>query len=310
MFASLTAKEEMRILMLGLDAAGKTTALYKMKLGEVITTIPTIGEPHRRRRVTAAARCLPLALPPAQQTRSRTAARAGQRCQPPAAPPHSAGFNVDTVDYKNLSFTVRATHTRWTIIACHRRCHEQARSRSDRRADSTRTSTTRTTCACHLVQVWDVGGQKKIRMLWHHYFRGSHALIFVVDSNDRERFDEGACTAAAGTGKPTHAQTRPHRTAYTHALAGMPTAGPALPAAREELTSILSDEELAGVPVLVFANKQDLPKAAEPKIVAEKLDMHKLKGHAWHVQGCNATTGDGLYEGLDWLSTTLSKARA
>lgn len=44
------------------------------------------------------------------------------------------------------------------------------------------------------LQMWDVGGQKKIRMLWHHYFRGSHALIFVVDSNDRERFDEGAST--------------------------------------------------------------------------------------------------------------------
>ena len=44
MFASLTAKEEMRILLLGQDAAGKTTALYKMQLGEVITTIPTIGE--------------------------------------------------------------------------------------------------------------------------------------------------------------------------------------------------------------------------------------------------------------------------
>lgn len=44
MFESLTKKEEMRILMLGLDAAGKTTALYKMRLGEVVTTIPTIGE--------------------------------------------------------------------------------------------------------------------------------------------------------------------------------------------------------------------------------------------------------------------------
>jgi GTPase SAR1 family protein len=35
----------MRILMVGLDAAGKTTILYKLKLGEIVTTIPTIGEP-------------------------------------------------------------------------------------------------------------------------------------------------------------------------------------------------------------------------------------------------------------------------
>jgi GTPase SAR1 family protein len=48
----------MRILMVGLDAAGKTTILYKLKLGEVVTTIPTIG------------------------------------------------FNVETVEYKNISFTV------------------------------------------------------------------------------------------------------------------------------------------------------------------------------------------------------------
>jgi GTPase SAR1 family protein len=40
-------KKEMRILMVGLDAAGKTTILYKLKLGEVVTTIPTIGEPTR-----------------------------------------------------------------------------------------------------------------------------------------------------------------------------------------------------------------------------------------------------------------------
>ena len=51
-------KQEMRILMVGLDAAGKTTILYKLKLGEVVTTIPTIG------------------------------------------------FNVETVEYKNISFTV------------------------------------------------------------------------------------------------------------------------------------------------------------------------------------------------------------
>lgn len=42
-FASLLGKKECRILMVGLDAAGKTTILYKLKLGEIVTTIPTIG---------------------------------------------------------------------------------------------------------------------------------------------------------------------------------------------------------------------------------------------------------------------------
>lgn len=42
-FDKLWGKKEMRILMVGLDAAGKTTILYKLKLGEIVTTIPTIG---------------------------------------------------------------------------------------------------------------------------------------------------------------------------------------------------------------------------------------------------------------------------
>ncbi len=74
-FDRLSGSKEMRILMVGLDAAGKTTILYKMKLGEVVNTIPTIG------------------------------------------------FNVETVEYKNISFNV-----------------------------------------------WDVGGQDKIRLLWRHYY--------------------------------------------------------------------------------------------------------------------------------------------
>lgn len=44
LFSKLFGKKEMRILMVGLDAAGKTTILYKLKLGEVVTTIPTLGE--------------------------------------------------------------------------------------------------------------------------------------------------------------------------------------------------------------------------------------------------------------------------
>ena len=44
LFAGLIGKKEMRILMVGLDAAGKTTILYKLKLGEIVTTIPTIGK--------------------------------------------------------------------------------------------------------------------------------------------------------------------------------------------------------------------------------------------------------------------------
>lgn len=65
----------------------------------------------------------------------------------------------------------------------------------------------------------DVGGQDKIRPLWRHYYTGTQGLVFVVDSNDRDRIDE----------------------------------------ARQELHRILSDREMKDCLLLVFANKQDIP---------------------------------------------------
>jgi ADP-ribosylation factor 1/2 len=70
--------------------------------------------------------------------------------------------------------------------------------------------------------VWDVGGQDKIRPLWRHYFQNTQGIIFVVDSNDRDRIVE----------------------------------------AREELQRMLNEDELRDAILLVFANKQDLPVRA------------------------------------------------
>ena len=171
--------KEMRILMVGLDAAGKTTILYKLKLGEVVTTIPTIG------------------------------------------------FNVETVSYKNINFTV-----------------------------------------------WDVGGQDKIRPLWRHYYQNTQGVIFVVDSNDRDRIDDSKD--------------------YEHS-------------AKEELQRMLAEDELREAVLLVFANKQDLPNAMNPNEVTERLGLNQMRGQRkWHVQPTSAPQGDGLYEGLDWLSATLT----
>jgi len=163
-------KKEVRILMVGLDAAGKTTVLYKLKLGEIVTTIPTIG------------------------------------------------FNVETVQYKNINFTV-----------------------------------------------WDVGGQDKIRPLWRHYYQNTQGIIYVVDSNDRERIDEAAL----------------------------------------ELQKVLREDELRDSVLLVLANKQDLPNAMSVAEVTDKLGLHSLRSRQWYIQATCATSGDGLYEGLDWLSTAL-----
>jgi len=172
LFSRLFGKKDMRILMVGLDAAGKTTILYKLKLGEIVTTIPTIG------------------------------------------------FNVETVEYKNINFTV-----------------------------------------------WDVGGQDKIRPLWRHYFQNTQGLIFVVDSNDRERITE----------------------------------------AHDELHKMLAEDELRDAVLLVFANKQDLPQAMSVAEITDKLGLHNIRTRKWYMQATCATSGDGLYEGLDWLANNLAK---
>jgi small GTP-binding protein len=91
LFSKVFGKKQVRILMVGLDAAGKTTILYKLMLGEVVTAIPTIG------------------------------------------------FNVETVEYKNIKF-----------------------------------------------EVWDIGGQDTLRPLWIHYYQNTDAIIFVVDSHDKD----------------------------------------------------------------------------------------------------------------------------
>uniref|UniRef100_A0A3Q0RNA9 ADP-ribosylation factor-like protein 1 n=1 Tax=Amphilophus citrinellus TaxID=61819 RepID=A0A3Q0RNA9_AMPCI len=90
LFSGLFGTREMRILILGLDGAGKTTILYRLQVGEVVTTIPI-------------------------------------------------GFNVETVTYKNLKF-----------------------------------------------QVWDLGGQTSIPY-WRCYYSNTDAVIYVVDSSDRDR---------------------------------------------------------------------------------------------------------------------------
>jgi len=106
------------------------------------------------------------------------------------------------------------------------------------------------------------------------FFFFHRGIIFVVDSNDRDRIDDSKD--------------------YEHS-------------AKEELNRMLSEDELREAALLVFANKQDLPNAMKVQEVTERLGLNKLRLRQWYIQGASAPTGDGLYEGLDWLSNTLSK---
>ena len=86
----------------------------------------------------------------------------------------------------------------------------------------------------------DVGGKDKIRKLWRYWYQNTTALVFVVDSNDRERM---------------------HSTFDAHGTAC------------DELHQMLKEDELRDVPVLVFANKQDLPNALSDEEVQDRLMM-------------------------------------
>ena len=71
--------------------------------------------------------------------------------------------------------------------------------------------------------------------------------------------------------------------------------------AKDELMGILGDDKLNDCPLLVLANKQDLPEAASPAEVTEKLELYKLRtGRDWFVQRTSAVTGEGLVDGLTW----------
>ena len=163
---------ETRVVMLGLDAAGKTTVLYNLKLKETVSTVPTVG------------------------------------------------FNVETIQYKGFN-----------------------------------------------MNVWDVGGQTRMRDLWKHYIINTQGVIFVVDSNDVDRIEE----------------------------------------ARTELFRMLEEDELRDAILLVYANKQDLPNAVRPSELADRLKLHDIKDRPWHCIGAIATKGDGLYEGLDWLGEKINE---
>ncbi|XP_065638123.1 ADP-ribosylation factor 2-like, partial [Quercus suber] len=65
-------------------------------------------------------------------------------------------------------------------------------------------------------------------------------------------------------------------------------------------------DELREAVLLVFANKQDLPNAINAAEITDKLGLHSLRQCHWYIQSTCATSGDGLYEGLDWLSNNIA----
>lgn len=170
----------LHVVVIGLDSAGKTSLLYRLKLKEFVKTIPT------------------------------------------------KGFNTEKVRVP--------------------------------------VGTSRSIC----FQVWDVGGQEKLRPLWKSYTRRTDGMVFVVDSTELERMEE----------------------------------------ARVELHKITRTSENQGVPVLILANKQDSDSALSVSEVEKLLSVHELSMYTLHhVQACSAVDGRGLQPGLEKLHEMILKRK-
>lgn len=119
------------------------------------------------------------------------------------------------------------------------------------------------------ITVWDVGGQDKLRPNWKEYLEDTDALIYVVDSCDKSR----------------------------------------IPDATAELLTVLNNENMAGVPFLVLANKQDVPDALSTEELVTVLKLKNYEDRHWEIQGCSAHTGEGLIDAINAVLRLLKKTR-
>ncbi|KAG2458642.1 ZPBP2 protein, partial [Polypterus senegalus] len=61
------------------------------------------------------------------------------------------------------------------------------------------------------------------------------------------------------------------------------------------------------VPLVILANKQDLPGARRPDELVEKMGLRKIMDHEWHVQGCCAVSGAGIMEAVQHLTDMIKR---
>ncbi|XP_072512788.1 ADP-ribosylation factor-like protein 11 [Salminus brasiliensis] len=113
--------------------------------------------------------------------------------------------------------------------------------------------------------VWDIGGQGSMRANWRYYLEECEALVFVVDAADRARMDE----------------------------------------ASKALKKILKDQNMTDVPLLVLANKSDLPDAMTVSEVSKQLDMESYKDRVWEIQACSALKGLGVQQAFRSVAKLL-----
>ena len=118
--------------------------------------------------------------------------------------------------------------------------------------------------------VWDAGGHERIRPLWKSYARKAEGIIYVVDCTDKERLEE----------------------------------------AKVELIKLLKSPETQGLPLVVLANKQDLPGSVDKNEVEKLLALKELPLYQlWHVEPTCGVTGEGLDEAIEVMAELIEKRK-
>ncbi|CAM6101290.1 unnamed protein product [Calypogeia fissa] len=116
---------------------------------------------------------------------------------------------------------------------------------------------------------WDLGGQLGLRTIWEKYFEEAHAVLYVVDAASETRLED----------------------------------------AKSAFEKVLRHEDLQGAPVLIFANKQDLPGAASAEELGRQLHLKELDSRESNVMAISAYDGSGIRDGVTWLVEAMRTSK-
>lgn len=115
---------------------------------------------------------------------------------------------------------------------------------------------------------WDLGGQVSLRTIWEKYYEEAHAIMYVIDAATASSFEDS----------------------------------------KSALEKVIRHEHLRGAPLLIVANKQDLPGAIDEEELAKFL--HKeLDERTYTFQAVSAYDGRGIKSGIDWLVEQMEKSK-
>ncbi|XP_029924295.1 ADP-ribosylation factor-like protein 3 isoform X5 [Myripristis murdjan] len=167
------------------------------------------------------------------------------------------------------------------------------------------------TCHGMKLNVWDIGGQRNIRTYWKKYLENTDLLIYVVDSTDKKRFEETGVVRPSELPDEQISFMKTFTVLETLSLSSSLSLSLSLSSclSLQELSELIEEENLHGVPVLIFANKQDVATAMPASAVAEGLNLHTYRDRAWQIQACSALTGEGVQDGMNWICNNVLREK-